>query len=373
MCVRIDEHWREVTELIPIAEYVVRSGLLLTTYFGTPQDQWGGRSSSMKILVLRFSSIGDIVLTSPVLRCLKQQLSDAEIHFATKSAFADLVRYNPNITSVHELNEDINALITALKKEKFDVVIDLHNNLRTSRIKRALGVPAHSFPKLNVEKWILVNLKRDRMPKIHIVDRYLSAVASLGVKNDGQGLDLFIPEERAVPLNDIPASHQKGYTALAIGAAHVTKRLPEHRWIELVRSIKGPLVLIGGADDARIARGIANEVGGRAWDVTGKYDILGSASLIKQARSVIAHDSGAMHIACAYRKNVVSIWGNTVPAFGMGPYIPTDPERAHISEVLGLPCRPCSKIGYNDCPKGHFRCMEKHDLQRIATLAAQIT
>lgn len=327
----------------------------------------------MKILVLRFSSIGDIVLTSPVLRCLKKQVVDAEIHFATKSVFADLVKFNPNVTKVHELDEEINALIAKLKPEKFDVVIDLHNNLRTSRIKRALGVPAHSFPKLNVEKWLLVNLKWDRMPKIHIVDRYLSAVASLGVKNDGAGLDFFIPQERAVKLSDLPPTHQKGYTALAIGAAHVTKRLPEHRWIELVQMIEGPLVLIGGEDDARIARGIANEVGGRAWDVTGKYDILGSASLIQQARSVIAHDSGAMHIACAYRKNVVSIWGNTVPEFGMGPYIPTNPERAHISEVSGLPCRPCSKIGFIDCPKGHFHCMEKHDLQRIATLAERIT
>ena len=258
-------------------------------------------------------------------------------------------------------------MIATLKSEKFDVVIDLHNNLRTSRIKRSLGVPAHRFPKLNIEKWLLVNLKWDRMPKIHIVDRYLSAVSSLGVKNDGAGLDFFIPQERAVKFSDLPATHQKGYTALAIGAAHVTKRLRNTVWIELVQMIEGPLVLIGGEDDARIARGIANKVGGRAWDVTGKYDILGSASLIQQARSVIAHDSGAMHIACAYRKNVVSIWGNTVPAFGMGPYIPTNPERAHISEVLGLPCRPCSKIGYIDCPKGHFHCMEKHDLQRIAT------
>lgn len=326
----------------------------------------------MKILVLRFSSIGDIVLTSPVVRCLKQQVKGAEIHFATKSAFADLVKHSPYVSAVHELDDDINALIKRLRAEKFDVVIDLHNNLRTSRIKRALGIPAHSFPKLNVEKWILVNLKRDRMPRVHIVDRYLSAVASLGVKNDGQGLDLFIPEDRAVRLNELPEAHQKGYTALAIGAAHLTKRLPEHRWIELVRMIEGPLVLIGGEDDAQIARGIANEVGGRAWDATGKYDILGSASLIQNARSVIAHDSGAMHIACAFRKNVVSIWGNTVPAFGMGPYIPTDPCRAHIAEVTGLPCRPCSKIGYDTCPKGHFRCMEKQDLGRIATLAMRI-
>ncbi|MBL0129078.1 MAG: glycosyltransferase family 9 protein [Flavobacteriales bacterium] len=323
----------------------------------------------MKILVLRFSSIGDIVLTSPVLRCLTQQVKDGEVHVATKSAFTDLVRFNPNVTKVHELGEDIGELISRLKKEGFNEVIDLHHNLRTARIKRALGVPSYSFPKLNVAKWWLVNFKRDRMPLIHIVDRYMSTVEHLGVKNDGLGLELFIPEDRAVKRSDLPAAHQGGYTALAIGAAHFTKRLPQYRLIELAQLIEGPIVLIGGKEDQSVARAIASAIGGRVFDATGQYDILGSASLIKQSRSVVAHDSGAMHIAAAFNKNVVSIWGNTVPSFGMGPYIPQHPERAHIAEVHGLPCRPCSKIGHDHCPKGHFHCMEKQDLRWIAERA----
>ncbi|MBK9146757.1 MAG: glycosyltransferase family 9 protein [Flavobacteriales bacterium] len=322
----------------------------------------------MKLLILRFSSIGDIVLTSPVLRCAKEQLKDAEIHVTTKSAFADLVRFNPHVSRVHELGDDLGELTLRLKAERFDAVIDLHHNLRTARIKRALGVPAHSFPKLNIEKWLLVNLRIDRMPRIHIVDRYMSAVAHLGVKNDGKGLELFIPAECEVPLASLPPSHQSGYTALAIGAAHATKRLPQHKLIELARLIDGPIVLIGGKEDQALARMIGDAIGGRAFDATGRYDILGSASLIKQARSMIAHDSGAMHIACAFNKPVVSVWGNTVPQFGMGPYQPEHPERAMISEVPDLSCRPCSKIGHDRCPKGHFRCMEKQDLHRIAEL-----
>ena len=335
----------------------------------------------MKILVLRFSSIGDIVLTSPVLRCLKKQLKEVELHVATKSSFADLVRFNPHVDTVHELGEDMGDLIQRLKAESFDVVIDLHHNLRTARIKRSLNVPSHSFPKLNIEKWLLVNLKRDRMPPIHIVDRYMSTVEHLGVKKDGLGLELFIPPDREVPLSSLPTSHQAGYTALAIGGAHTTKRLPPHRLIELAHLIEGPVVIIGGKEDQAVARAIANEIGGRIFDATGQYDILGSASLIKQAHSVIAHDSGAMHIACAFAstsagpperdpaKVVVSIWGNTVPAFGMGPYIPQHPERAHIAELKDLACRPCSKIGHDSCPKGHFRCMEKQDLRWIADKA----
>ena len=323
----------------------------------------------MKILVLRFSSIGDIVLTSPVLRCVKQQRKDVELHVATKSTFADLVRFNPNVYKVHELGDDLGDLIFRLKAEGFDEVIDLHHNLRTARIKRALEVPAYSFTKLNIEKWLLVNFKLDRMPRVHIVDRYMAAIAHLGVKNDDQGLDLFIPAEREVALSSLPEAHRAGYTAMAIGAGHPTKQLPQHRLIELARLVEGPLVLVGGQEDQVLAAAVANDIGGRVYDATGRYDILGSASLIKQARSVIAHDSGAMHIAAAFSKNVVSIWGNTVPLFGMGPYIPQHPERAHIAEMTGLSCRPCSKIGYDQCPRGHFRCMEKQDLRWIADKA----
>ncbi len=344
----------------------------------------------MKILVLRFSSIGDIVLTSPVLRCIKQQVPGAEVHVATKAAFADLVRFNPHVDKVHVLGDDLGALIPPLKAERFDLVVDLHHNLRTARIKRALGVTAYSFPKLNIEKWLLVNARGEdpawwnplqrlwctwkrkrllRLEKVHIVDRYLSTVERLGVKNDGLGLDLFIPADRHVAMASLPPSHQAGYTAVAIGAAHATKRLPPHRLLELLRSVQGPVVLIGGKEDQTVARMLTNEVGARIFDATGRYDLLGSASLLSQARNVIAHDSGAMHIACAFRKNVVSVWGNTVPLFGMGPYIPQHPERAHIAEVQGLGCRPCSKIGHDHCPQGHFRCMERQDLRWIAEKA----
>jgi len=323
----------------------------------------------MKVLVLRFSSIGDIVLTTPVLRCLKQQVPGVEVHLATFKAYTDLVAHSPHVDKVHALDDDLGDLIARLKAERFDHIVDLHHNVRTLQIKSRLGVKSTSFPKLNIEKWLLVNLRIDRMPPVHIVDRYLSTVAHLGVKNDGQGLDLFIPKDREVDLATLPEPHRAGYVALAIGAAHATKRLPPHKLVELVQRINGPLVILGGPDEIPVARIIADAVGARAFNAAGRYDLLGSASLIRQARSVIAHDSGAMHLACAFDRPVVSVWGNTVPAFGMGPYQPRDPKQAHIVEVPGLDCRPCSKLGFEKCPKGHFRCMEQQDIGRIASLA----
>jgi ADP-heptose:LPS heptosyltransferase len=290
---------------------------------------------------------------------------------ATRDVFMDLVAPSPHVDKVHVLGNDLGDLIRRLKAERFDHIVDLHHNLRTWKVKRALGVPATSFPKLNIEKWLLVNFSRDRMPRVHIVDRYMETVKHLGVKNDNKGLELFIPKDREVDLNTLPEMHRSGYVALAIGAAHATKRLPPFKLIELAQRIRGPIVLIGGPDDQAVARMIADAVGARAFDATGKYDLLGSASVIRQARSVIAHDSGAMHVACAFHRPVVSVWGNTVPLFGMGPYQPQHPEQAHTVEVPGLDCRPCSKIGHDKCPKGHFNCMEKQDIGRIASLVDQ--
>lgn len=321
----------------------------------------------MKVLVIRFSSIGDIILTSPVLRCLKQQVPGAEVHFLTKDTFRPLVEHSPFVDHVHVLKDSLGAAIKELKPEKFDFIADLHHNARSLRVKLALGTSSRSFAKLNFEKWLLVNFKVDKLPKAHIVDRYMATVEHLGVKNDGQGLDLFIPPGSEVATEALPAPHRNGYIALCIGAGHFTKQLPQHKLIELATKLQGPLVIIGGPGDKALGRAIADAVGARAYDATGKYDLLGSASLIRQAASVIAHDSGAMHVASAFKKKVVSIWGNTVPRFGMGPYIPQHPERAHISEVQGLDCRPCSKIGYNRCPRGHFRCMEKQDLGQVAS------
>lgn len=323
----------------------------------------------MKLLVIRFSSIGDIVLTSPVVRAIKQQVKGAEVHFLTKKVFASLVEHSPHVDKVYAIEEDAHEAFPVLKKERFDHIVDLHHNLRTWRVKRALGVPATSFAKLNIEKWWMVNFKRDRLPRVHIVDRYLGTVEHLGVKNDGLGLDLFIPPEKEVDLSTLPEAHRSGYTALCIGGAHFTKRLPEHKLIELARTLHGPIVIIGGKEDRPTATRIATEVGGRAFDATGRYDLLGSASLIKQARRVITHDSGAMHIAAAFNRPLVSIWGNTIPEFGMYPYMPQHPERMHIAEVKGLDCRPCSKIGFDRCPKGHFKCMEDQDPAGIARIA----
>jgi heptosyltransferase-2 len=311
-----------------------------------------------KILVLRFSSIGDIVLTTPVLRCLKQQLPDAEIHFCTKRAFAALAESNPYIDKRYYLDKKLSPLIQQLRAERYDYVIDLHNNLRTSIIKRALGVRSYAFDKLNWRKWLYVRLHINQMPKLHIVDRYMATVAPLGVTNDGQGLDYFIPDKDKISLDQLPPTHQDGYVAYAIGGQHATKRLPVERMIELCRKIDAPMVLLGGKEDREAGDVIANALGTAViYNACGPYNLNQSASLLQQSRLVFSHDTGLMHIAAALKKKVYAIWGNTTPDLGMYPYL-----TPHVNlEREGLSCRPCSKIGFEKCPKGHFKCMQEID------------
>ena len=269
---------------------------------------------TLKILVVRFSSIGDIVLTTPVVRMLKKQLN-AQVHYLTKSSYVSLLKNNPYIDSVYQIDASINEVIADLKKENYDYVIDLHNNLRTQILKFKLGVPSRSFNKLNMEKFMLTTFKMDSIPKVHIVDRYLDTVLNLGIKNDNEGLDFFLSAKDEVDVSCFP----NNYTAFVIGGQHATKILPTKKIISIIKNIDKPVLLIGGPEDGYRGEEIAKACD-KVVNTCGKYSILQSASLVQQATMVITHDTGMMHIAAAFNKKIYSVWGNTVPEFGMYPY-----------------------------------------------------
>ena len=318
-----------------------------------------------KILVIRFSSIGDIVLTTPVIRCLKKQLEDVEVHYLTKKQFLSVIRANPHIDRLHTIDDSIDEIITELRKQNYDHIVDLHKNFRSKGVIMKLRKPATSFNKINVRKWLAVNLKINRLPDVHIVDRYFQAVEHLGVKNDDEGLDYFIPESDEVNMTDLPHTHRNGYIGWVIGGTYFTKIYPDDKIIEVCRKIKKPVVLLGGKTDAERGDRIAEAVGDSVFNACGKFSLNGSASLVKQADKIITNDTGLMHVAAAFRKEVISLWGNTIPGFGMYPYMPGDEEKSTIFEVKNLSCRPCSKLGYEKCPKKHFDCMRKIDIERI--------
>lgn len=313
------------------------------------------------------SSIGDIVLTTPVVRCLKKQL-DAEVHFLTKKSYYSIVSHNPYIDRVHLYGSDRGKMMNKLNQENYDLIIDLHHNLRTFIIKKQLGKKSYSFNKLNVEKWLLVNFKIDKLPSVHIVDRYMDTVKPLGVTNDGDGLDYFIQEADEVDISTLPDGFQNGYVAWVIGAKENTKQFPNEKIINILTSTQMPVILMGGKEDKANGKAIMREMDKRphVYNATGIYHLNQSASLIRQAKLVITNDTGLMHIAAAFKKKIISIWGNTIPQFGMYPYYGHHYATNKIFEAADIPCRPCSKIGRDHCPKGHFRCMK--DISEFALI-----
>jgi ADP-heptose:LPS heptosyltransferase len=309
--------------------------------------------------------MGDIVLCSPVVRCLKKAYPESEIHFLTKPGFASIVKANPHIHKVWEWDEHNKNTLSELATLKFDFIVDLHHNLRSLKVKLALKRPSSAFKKLNIEKYLKVRFKINSLPKKHIVERYLDTLKKLNVFDDELGLDFFIPSGEEIAISTLPAAFQNGYVVLVAGALKATKQLPEAKLIELCAKLKQPIIILGGKAEEELGKNISGNFENRVLNYCGKLSLSGSASLIKQAKCVISHDTGLMHIAAAFKKPIISIWGNTIPDFGMYPYFPQNDVFEYRSEVKGLPCRPCSKIGYSSCPKGHFKCMMNQDLEEI--------
>ena len=315
----------------------------------------------MKILIIRFSSIGDIVLTTPVVRAAKLQLG-AEVHFLTKKAYAGMLGANPYIDRIHGLDEDFSKLMQVLRRERFDLIVDLHHNLRTLRVKNALRRPSRSFYKANIEKWLMVRFKYDRLPKTHIIDRYMATLEDFGVKADGLGMDYYY---REVP--DLLARWEitEPFVAIALGAAHRTKQIPVSLVEKLICARPGKYVLIGGKDVASSGKELASR-NPEVIDLCGRLSLDASAQVIESSDCLVTGDTGMMHIGAALKKPMLSVWGNTIPAFGMYPYYGSENKIEHEEFEQLIKCRPCSKTGFKKCPKGHFRCMLDHDAMMIS-------
>lgn len=321
----------------------------------------------MKVLVIRLSSIGDIVLTTPILRAIKEQLPDTELHFLTKKANEQVVACNPHLDKVHIYDsQNKKFLFKALQAEKFDAVIDLQKNYRSKQVVHTLKVVSSSFNKLNFLKWMCVRMKLNFLPDVHIVERYFDAVLDLGVLNDQKGLEFFIPKDSEFDEDDFPMVFEDGFVAVVLGGQHETKRIPASKIVEIASILHKPIMLLGGKDVANVGDEIVATLGDRAYNGCGKYSLYHSCSILNQADCVITGDTGLMHIAAAFHKPIAVLWGNTIPEFGMYPYMPGERNLFRNFEICTLRCRPCSKLGYNHCPRKHFKCMNNIPAVEVA-------
>lgn len=311
-----------------------------------------------KILVIRLSSLGDVLLTTPVLRALKQKFKTSEIHFLVKPQFADAVRYNHNISKIHEYDpERIDEIKSILEKERFDLTIDLQNNFRSRDITRGLKSELRKISKPTLKKWLLVNTKINLLKDLKTIPhRYSETVENLQL--DSNGLDLFLPEGFESDLeNNI------NYVGFCPGAQHFTKRWPKEYFIELGNMLSRnnyKVVLFGG----KIDKGICSEISagiGNCINFQNDDELYKIADGMKKCKLIVSNDTGLMHVAAAINVPVISIFGSSVKEFGFIPYN----VRSKILENNHINCRPCSHIGKSECPQQHFKCMKEIDAQYV--------
>ncbi|HEX2961885.1 MAG TPA: glycosyltransferase family 9 protein [Ignavibacteriales bacterium] len=302
------------------------------------------------ILIIRLSSLGDILLTTPLLRSLKRLYPEKKIDFLIRNEYADILKFNPYVNDVLLYKRDDNsALFQTLKEKKYDAVVDLQNNLRSRKVIKAAKAEAFRFNKRPFDKFLLVKFKINRLqqaPQIPV--RYASSIP--GFQLDDQGLDLFLPENVPADLNA-----EDNYIAFCPGSRHFTKMWPPEYFTRLGGLLQKEgfkIVFLGGKSDREICRRLSNEIPGSI-DMSNDDDLFLTATLMKRCRAVVCNDSGLMHTSCAAGTPVLAIFGSTVKEFGFTPY----KNKNLILENNLLSCRPCSHIGREKCPLGHFKCM----------------
>lgn len=320
-------------------------------------------STRPRFLVIRFSSIGDIVLTTPVLRALKEQIEpEAEIHFLTKRQYAPILEANPRVDRVHSIEKATAEVMDELKAAEFDYIIDLHRNIRSSMVKRGLKMIDFTFKKRNYDKWLLVNFGIDKLGDEHIVQRYLATLQAFGIEEDDRGLEYYIPDDATYADGD--GLLTKPYIAVALGATHAGKVMTAELLEEVIQLTPARFMLLGGPEDADKGKALAATAPDRVVNFAGKLSLHESASVIERSATVLTGDTGLMHIAAAFQKNIVSVWGCTTPSLGMSPYRPG--EKSVIIEPVNRTKRPCSKLG-DRCKYGkNNRCISAVSASEIS-------
>jgi ADP-heptose:LPS heptosyltransferase len=322
-----------------------------------------------------------VVLCTPVIRWLHHQFPKAELHFVTKAAMAPVLQHHAHLSQLHILvDHQEKALLDELKTLKFDAIVDLHSNWRTLRWKFQLappgsGIPFLRFSKNNAQKWWMVQTKKKPTRYLHTVQKYAVMLQEWGITDDGLGLDWsFDPglpaweSGESFLKRELGWNPSQGVCALALGSQHATKCLPKEKLIELCRLLHGPLLLLGGPQDKSLAEEIIASLDRK--DIAhgcGRWNLQESAKALSECASLITPDTGLMHIGAALGIKLFVIWGNTLPEFGMAPWLPRLgkhplPEQFEVD----VSCRPCSKLGYERCPRGHFNCMTRQNIPRIA-------
>ncbi|GAB6062342.1 glycosyltransferase family 9 protein [Deferrisoma palaeochoriense] len=316
----------------------------------------------MKVLLLRFSSLGDVVLATAAVEALRADRPDVEVHVLTKPAFREIFLTHPGVAGCVDWDpeEGIVALARKIRRERYDWIVDLHGTLR-ARALRALtpGARWTRYRKGTLRRRLAVWLRNpDLLDDTHVVDRYIAALGRLGVRRTRRLPRLYPGEAHRGRVSELLAAAgwdgDARLVALAPGARWPTKAWPEEHWRALAGRLQGGgalPVVVGGPEDRELADRIL--AGGRGANLAGRTTILETAAALAWCEALVTNDSAPMHMATAVGTRVVALFGPTVRGFGFYPLGPADTvvERE-------IPCRPCSLHGRIVCPSGPRTCLD---------------
>jgi heptosyltransferase-2 len=325
-----------------------------------------------KALVIRLSSIGDIILASPLIRAFHKRFPNAQIDFAVKIEFAELLLHHPFLTTIHRIDtrtgfSGLRKIKQSIKSVGYDLVIDIHDNFRSKYLRSRLGTEVASVNKRKLEGFLLTKFKVHTYKGIiPVAERYLETAKKFTVIDDGEGLEVFVAQDTRARVidklknlgieNSFSVDRNK-VIGFCPNAKHNTKMWPREYFMQLGRLLQekhgARIFLFGGTSDVQHCREVLLGLNGQAVNLAGELSIMETAAAMDVCDVIVTNDTGLMHLAAARRRKIVAIFGPTVQEFGFFPY------RANsiVLEKRDLKCRPCSHIGTAECPKKHFRCM----------------
>ena len=317
--------------------------------------------SAPNILVVRFSSIGDLILATPLLRAIRARHPQGRITVVVREDMADTLRNNPRIDELVAWRRGSSLLDLArgLRAQRWTHRLDLHDSLRSHLLRRLVGGRWTSYPKHRIRRKLLIATHGTHGGHLgHVAERYFAAARDLDVTPDGGPAEFFTTATADAQAAEFLAQHGLGgdrpLVALAPGAAHFTKRWPRHHWLALAGQLSRThdIVIVGGAAERDITAEMVAAAGGRAASAAGRYTLDGTAALLKRAGSLIVGDTGVLHLATAVGTPVIGLYGPTIEAFGFFPY-----AAPAVTLQYALGCRPCSSQGGPACPLGHHNCL----------------
>lgn len=334
-----------------------------------------------KFLIIRLGSIGDIILTSAVIRCLRNKYPEATIDFVVKKAFVETVNSNPNIDNIivfdTKTNEkqEISRIRKIIREKKYTQIIDLHNNIRSKRISLFNKTKVTTYSKQWFKRWLLINFKINRYNKITPVFlRYFEAVRNLNLSYDNQYTDFFVSKTSENFVRNWLDENKidiENFVAVAPGAAWKNKQWRKEGYVEVINKLlennTKNVVLVGGNADKDVCNYILKHTDSRVMSSAGVFSISETSALLSLCKLLICNDTGVMHIAQALKKPILATFGATTKELGFFPI-----ENCSKVAEVDIKCRPCTQKGRNYCPKKHFKCMNEISAEMVIDMANEL-